>query len=193
MKAAEGSVVEVIAGMEICSEEEVHILALFESSDRALELQSIVYDHIAGTNDPDVFGVQVVADENDEVISFEDRLLIGAVDLPLAEILDIVHGLKGIVIASHIDRECFSVVSQLGFIPRGLRFDALEITEHCASAEAHLRYDSNGKAVFVRNSDAHLLTQIGNNTNEYLIETASFDELQKALKKVDGRNVWREN
>lgn len=193
IKAAEGSNVKVIAGMEVCSEEEVHILALFGTLDKALELQSIVYDHIPGRNDPDVFGVQVVANENDEVVSFEDRLLIGAADLPLARLLDVVHGLKGIVIASHVDRECFSVVSQLGFIPKGLQFDALELTEHCPYAEARHRFDSEGTAAFVRNSDAHMLARIGNNTNEYLLETPTFDELHKALKKEDGRKVCGEN
>lgn len=193
MKAAEGSPVEVIAGMEVCSEEEVHILALFDSSEKALEMQSLVYNHLSGRNDPEAFGVQVIANENDEVVSFEEKLLIGAVGLPIGRIVAEIHERKGIVIASHIDRESFSIVSQLGFIPAGLQFDALELTEHCSDEEARRRFLSTGGAVFVRNSDAHLLASIGTNTSEYLIETASFQELQKALHGEHGRIVWVAN
>lgn len=191
-KVAEGLPVEVIAGMEVCSEEEVHILALFDSLEEALDLQSLVYDHLSGKNNPEAFGVQVIANENDEVVSFEEKLLIGAVSLPVSRIVAEIHERKGIVIASHIDRESFSIVSQLGFIPAGVQFDAFELTEHCSDAEARRRYQAIGGAPFVRNSDAHVLASVGANTSEYLMEAASFQELRKALHGENGRNVWGE-
>jgi PHP family Zn ribbon phosphoesterase len=193
MKAAGGMPVEVIAGIEVCSEEEVHILALFDSFEKALDLQSLIYSHLTGTNDPEAFGVQVIANENDEVVSFEEKLLIGAVSLPIGRVVAEIHGRKGIVIASHIDRESYSIVSQLGFIPAGLQFDALELTEHCSVAEARRRYHALSGVPYVRNSDAHQLASIGVNTSEYLTEAASFQELRKALNGEGGRNVWLEN
>ena len=41
----------------------------------------------------------------------------------------------GIAIASHIDREAFGIVGQLGFIPEGLSLDALELSPRCESSE----------------------------------------------------------
>ena len=189
-KAAEGSAVQVLAGMEVCSEEEVHVLALFDTQEKALDLQSLVYSRLAGRNDPEAFGLQVIANELDEVVSFEERLLIGAVSLPVGRIAEEIHKRDGIMIASHIDRESFSIVSQLGFIPAGLELDALELTEHCSDTEARCRYSSYSGAVFVRNSDAHVLASLGTNTSEYLMESATFHELRKALNGADGRNVW---
>ena len=58
----------VLPGMEICSKEEVHILALFEELEKALAMQDFVYDHLPGENRPEVFGCQVVANEYDEVL-----------------------------------------------------------------------------------------------------------------------------
>ena len=188
-KAAEGSSLEVIPGLEVCSKEEVHVLALFELLGGALEMQSLVYNHLAGQNDPEVFGVQVVANENDEVVSFQEKLLIGAVDLPIERIICEVRRLGGAVIASHIDRESYSVISQLGFIPEGLRFDALELTAHIDDAGARRRYHDYMSSMFIRNSDAHLLADIGKNTCEYLLGAPVFQELRKALSREDGRMV----
>ena len=50
-------------------------------------------------------------------------LLIGATGLTIEEIVRIIHRLGGLAIASHIDREAFSVVGQLGLIPEGIGFD----------------------------------------------------------------------
>jgi PHP family Zn ribbon phosphoesterase len=192
MQAAIGSPVEVVAGMEVCSEEEVHVLALFDSQEKALDLQSLVYGHLAGRNDPDTFGLQVIANEQDEVISLEERLLTGAASLSVGRIVEEIHARDGIVIASHVDRESYSVISQLGFIPAGLEFDALELTRHCSTTEARSRFSSCRGAVLVRNSDAHALAAVGTNVTEYLMECASHHELRKALNGEDGRKVLTE-
>ncbi|MGD8257795.1 MAG: PHP domain-containing protein, partial [Desulfobacterales bacterium] len=83
----------VIPGLEICSKEEVHILALFDALDCALEMQKHVYANLPGKNNPEVFGHQVVANELDEVISENSRLLIGATRLGLHDIVKKTHTL----------------------------------------------------------------------------------------------------
>ena len=47
---------------------------------------------------------------------FNERLLIGATTLSLDEILTEIHAVGGLAIASHVDRDLFSVTRQLGFI-----------------------------------------------------------------------------
>jgi PHP family Zn ribbon phosphoesterase len=189
MKAAGAGRVVVLPGMEVCTSEEIHVLAIFEDLDRAFAMQATVYDHLRGENNPDVFGLQVVANEHDEVVALQTRLLIGAVDLPVDRILDDIHRLGGLAIASHIDRGSYSVISQLGFIPGSLKFDALELSSRMPDREARERFPSGGSVVFVRNSDAHFLNDVGKHTSEYLLREPTFAEMRKALKKEEGRMV----
>ena len=57
--------ITVLPGMEICSREEVHLVTLFKKIEDALKMQEFVYDHLPGKNQPEVFGHQVVADEQE--------------------------------------------------------------------------------------------------------------------------------
>lgn len=189
MKAAESKAIIVLPGMEVCSREEIHLLAVFEILEAAMDLQSELYDRMTGKNDPDAFGLQVVSNEMDEVMGFQDRLLIGAVDLTVEQIVAAIHRRGGLAIASHIDRESFSVVSQLGFIPGTLSFDALELSCTIDDAEARRRFAVYENSTFIRNSDAHDLDAIGTNTSEYLLERPTFPEIRLALQKKDGREV----
>jgi hypothetical protein len=189
MLAAKTGGTTVLPGMEVCSKEEVHVLGIFDRVEAAFELQSIVQDHLAGKNDPAVFGPQVIANEFDEVVGFQDKLLIGACDLPVDRVVDEIHRLGGIAVASHIDRQMFSVISQLGFIPDRLNFDALELTGFVKTPDARRRFNASGKFPFVRNSDAHQLADLGSNTCEYLLEEPRLDEIRKAFRGEDGRAV----
>jgi PHP family Zn ribbon phosphoesterase len=189
MRAGEPMGVVVLPGMEVCTREEIHILAIFGTLHAAIELQALVYDHLSAKNDPDIFGLQVVANEFDEVVGFQEKLLIGAADVSLEQMVDAIHRLEGIAIASHIDRESYSVISQLGFIPDMVTFDALELTCHIRMSEAQDRFGRSGVNTFIRNSDAHVLEDLGKNMNEYLLEQPTFEEIRKALRGEQGRMV----
>ena len=189
MKAAADAGIVVLPGMEVCTREEVHVLAIFENPASALGLQSCVYDHLKGTNDPEVFGLQVVANEMDQVDRFEEKLLIGATDLSIEETVARIHELDGLAIAAHIDREGFGIIGQLGFIPETLNLDALEVSSNTTDEDAATRFRVYGKHTFIRNSDAHFLNQIGKNSTRFLLAEPSFAEIRKALQKQDGKMV----
>jgi predicted metal-dependent phosphoesterase TrpH len=189
MKAAQGKNVVVLPGMEVCTKEEAHVLAIFGNVKSVMELQKLVYQHLKGRNDPDVFGLQVLANAEDEVEGFEDRLLIGATELTLEETVDAIHQRRGLAIASHIDRESFSVIGQLGFIPEGVRFDALEFSANISHERAGEQFSEYSNSPFIRNSDAHFLADVGKNTTELLLEEPTFAEVEKAIKRNDGRFV----
>jgi PHP family Zn ribbon phosphoesterase len=184
--AAAGRVV-VLAGMEVCTSEEAHVLAIFDSPESALSLQSVVYDHLHGMNDPEVFGLQVVANELDEVERLEERLLIGATEVSVGDIADMIHRLGGLIIAAHVDRESFSVIGQLGFIPNNVSFDALEISVNTNQRDAEERFGHSGRYTLVRNSDAHFLHHIGRQTTHFFIEEPTASEIAKALRCEGGR------
>lgn len=189
IKAAENQDILVIPGIEITTTEEVHVLALFEKIQYALEMETILYKNLTGLNDPSLFGMQVIANENDEVEGFEEKLLIGSVSLNLNETIDIIHKLNGIAIASHIDRESFSIVSQLGFIPADIALDGIELSPNVAIPKIREMLQQYQKYAIVRNSDAHFIEDIGKIYNEFLIEEKSFNEVKKALKNQDGRKL----
>ena len=188
-KAAEGTSVAVLAGMEVCTREEAHVLAIFDTLNSVLALQSLVFDHLQGSNNPDVFGLQVIANELDEVEGFEERLLIGAADLSVEDVVRTIHQLNGLAIAAHVDRESFSVIGQLGFIPKAVVFDALEISANTSDNDARRRFSDYMRYTFVRNSDAHFLNHIGTQTTRFMLEEPTVTEIAKALRCEDGRKV----
>jgi len=189
IKAARGRNVVVLPGMEVCTAEEIHVLALFDDVESALQIQAIVYANLQGENNPDVFGLQVIANEFDEVEGYQSKLLIGATNLTVEDVVGAIHRNGGLAVAAHVDRESYSVIGQLGFIPATLRFDALEISSRISDAEASTRFELYQHFAFIRNSDAHVLADIGKGVSEYFLEEPSLGEIAKALSNRDGRRL----
>ncbi|MBI5633086.1 MAG: PHP domain-containing protein [Nitrospirae bacterium] len=182
--------VVVIPGMEITSSEEVHILGLFNSLDRVNDMQKQVYAHLQpGENDEDAFGMQVVVNEDDEVLGFNKRLLIGATDLSIDQVVALIHGFQGIAVASHIDREGFGIIGQLGFIPPETGFDALEISSRTPMDRAAETFGMYRSLPWITSSDAHELEDVGRKTVGLHMNHATFEELCLALTGTDGRRV----
>ena len=189
-KAAQNTGLTVLAGIEVTSAEEAHIMAIFDDMESVMKLQDVVYESLLpGENDERRFGDQIVVNEKDEVLSFNKRLLIAATTLPSNDIVNIIHSLGGLSIASHIDRDAFSIISQLGFIPEDLKFDALEISPLIDKETAgHLFKDYNFFTWF-SSSDAHKLENIGKRTTSFFINEPTIAEITSALKNIDGRKV----
>lgn len=187
MNAAKGTEIHVIPGMEVTSQEEVHVVALFDDVKNALKLQEHVYSRLPGENDEEAFGMQVIVNEKEEVLGFNEKLLIGATTLTLDHILELIHSLDGVSIASHVDREAFSIFGQLGFIPENLELDALEISPRISYAEAEKRYTT--QYPLTCSSDAHYPEDIGKGFTCFLLKEGTVAEIRKALRNEDGRKV----
>jgi PHP family Zn ribbon phosphoesterase len=179
--------IHVIPGLEVTSQEEVHVLTLFDDTENALKLQDYVYKNLPGKNDEEAFGMQVIVNDQEEVLGFSDRLLIGATTLSLEEILKAAHSFGGIAIASHIDRDAFSIIGQLGFIPENLDLDALEISPRIDYEEACERFKSPYPIII--SSDAHYPEDIGKGYTSFLLKNGTAAEIKKALKNEEGRKV----
>lgn len=181
--------ITVIPGMEINTKEEVHILGLFESEARALDMQRTVYSHLQGTNRPELFGDQVVANELDEVEGFNDRMLIGATGLTLQEVIGEIHRLEGLCIASHIDRPSYSLLSQLGFVPPDIKLNGVEISRPMQREEIDSQMPGLGDLPIIRSSDAHFLKDIGKAFTSFFMEAPNLAELGLALAGQDERKI----
>lgn len=190
-RAAEGSGLNVLAGMEITSSEEVHLLALFESPETAALMQEIVYENLpSGENDERLYGHQVIANEHNEVMGFNKRLLISATNLTAHRILEFIASFGGISIASHVDKEAFSVLSQLGFIPEDLKFDAVEMSPKMSRERAEATFGALKGFPWVSFSDAHYIKDIGRRTTTFNIEEPTFQEIKRAFVREGGRGLF---
>ena len=185
--------IAVIGGIEATSQEEVHILGFFDNIKELFEFQEIIYKKLPGENDENAFGRQLLIDENDEVVGTNKRLLIGATTLSLREIVYVINSLGGLTIASHIDRESYSIIAQLGFIPEGLLLDALELSPNYKGKMVRIAGKQVDPEIYgfslVTFSDAHFLKDISKSYTIFLMEKASIEEIKKALSGKDGRKV----
>jgi predicted metal-dependent phosphoesterase TrpH len=189
VRAARGTPLRVIPGMEITSREEVHLVALFDKWEALLDLQQRIYEYLPGKNEESVFGCQAIVNEHDEVEGFNERLLIGATDLSIDDIVAEVHALGGLAVASHIDRQGYGIISHLGFIPPGLRLDALEVSVRMGVKEARREFAELYRMAFIEASDAHFIRDIGRGFTRFLLEDAIVKEFRMAFRKEEGRCV----
>lgn len=189
MKAGKKKGVAVLPGLEICSREEVHILAVFDELSQALAMQEYVYQHLKGENTPEIFGHQVIADQNNEVKGENEKLLIGATDLRIHEIVKMICTLGGLGIAAHIDRKVFSIIQQLGFIPPDIPLDGIELSPFAGPAYDRKQYPGAEKLPVITSSDAHFPADIGKVRTIFLISEPTTGEIRLALNAQDGRKA----
>jgi PHP family Zn ribbon phosphoesterase len=189
IRAAQHEPLLIIPGMEITTSEEVHILALLPGLGSLAGLQQIVYDRLPGRNDERLFGCQAIVNENGEVEGFNERLLAGATQISTSELIGTIHEFGGLAVASHIDRESFSVISQLGFIDDASGFDALEISRALGIEQARKRYPELSHYRFVTSSDAHYPVDIGSAAVVMRLAERTFEEVKMAIEEREGRCV----
>ena len=188
--AAQDTELCVIPGIEVTTSEEAHIVGLFENPLDALSMQTLVYGHLQpGENDDNLFGMQVIANAFDEVEGMNSRLLIGSTNLGLSEVIDAIHKLNGLAVAAHIDRQAFSIISQLGFIPEGLDLDAVEISKRMTLKKGRTFFKDLEGFAFITSSDAHDIEDIGSSPTGFQIAGPEIAELRLALKGEKGRKI----
>jgi hypothetical protein len=190
IRAAAGTGLAVLPGMELTSEEEVHILGLFESMENLLRVQEEVFRKLPEVASKKKFiEDQVIVNEDDEVMGFSPHCLLAATQLDVYEIVELVHRHGGLAIASHIDREAFGLISQLGFIPPDLELDALEVSPRVTISGARAAGEAWAHLPLVRFSDAHRPEEIGKTTTGFLLASPLFGEIRLALKGMEGRGI----
>lgn len=146
----------VVPAIEAESAEEVHLLCLFPTVEAALDMGSLLEEHLPPImNKPEIFGEQRIMNSRDEQTGSIEKLLINATDLPIESIKAMVEERGGVCIAAHIDRSSNSIISNLGFIPEELNFSTLEV-----SKRAPAEMSSDPKYRYIHDSDAHYLTDI---------------------------------
>lgn len=189
MKAAEGTGLVVIPGMELQTLEEVHSLCLFPDLYRAQQFQVVVDRALPKIqNNPEYFGEQFVVDESGDFIRREDRLLIVSADLTLTRAWQLVTDLGGLFIPAHVDRKAFGLIENLGFIPQDIQITAVEISRHLNSHLALSKFPQLAGYTLVKGGDAHRLDELAG-FNRFMVESRSLNEIKLALLDENERKV----
>ncbi len=163
-------------GMEVTAQEEAHFLCLYGDLSPAMEMGESIYKRlIALPNDPATLGDQIIVDRNENILGELDKNLVnGSVDIPMDELLEMVHAQGGLFIPAHIDRPFFSIKSQLGFLPPG-DYDALEVLQSPCPL-------NTGGYREITGSDAHYPGDVGRRFFELDLPSPSFKALRDTLR-----------
>jgi PHP family Zn ribbon phosphoesterase len=183
---AGGGRLAVIPGIEVTTAEEVHVLGLFPGLEAAKRAMQRVQAGLPAWAPPRGCTQQRLLDEEGRILGYESHLLSGSSALKLGETVALIRSLGGLAVASHVDRCSFSVISQLGFLPPEVRFDALEISAAGAARGRVLDFLPAGLPLLC-SSDGHCPEEVGAGCTVLEAEEPSFAELAMALRGAGGR------
>jgi len=180
---AEKTGIKVLFGMEAQSREDVHLLCLFEDRLQAERFNERIYSLLPDMpNNPDYFGDQVVVDEQDNIVRYEEKLLLNALAISVPELVELVRSHDGIVVPAHVEAPPYGLLVNLGLVPVELEGSPLEIG--CESSrESVLRaFPALARYPLLRNSDAHFLKDIGRARTVFSAASPSLPALLAAAR-----------
>jgi hypothetical protein len=118
-------------------------------------------------NRPDIFGDQLILDENDEVIGTLPDLLSNATDISVDEADSFAAYYGGVCYPAHIDRQANGIIAVLGDLPPNEKYTCVELHDGSREEEFRRQYRLDNSVVVV-GSDAHYLWDIRD--KEHFIE-----------------------
>ena len=165
-RAAKRCGIVPVAGMELTTAEDIHVVCLFETLEDALSFDAEVSARrIRIANRPEIFGEQLIMDEDDNVIGTEPDLLINATDLDLYSAHGLCEKYGGVCYPAHIDRASNGLVAVLGDFPDEPHYAAFELNDSGSYDEYAARFPFLAKKNFVVCSDAHRLESLSDGSN----------------------------
>ncbi len=166
-----------VAGTELTTAEDIHVVCLFPTLPAAMEFEGVLESRrIKIKNRPDIFGEQRITDENDNITGYDDHLLINATSFSLEEVPQAAEKYGGVCFPAHIDRQSNGLLAVLGFFPEKPYFPFAEVNDGGKTAEYAEKY---GKKI-ITSSDAHYLWDI-NERGAYIELDCGREEAAQAL------------
>ena len=117
-------------------------------------------------NRPEIFGRQLIMDEDDNIIGEMDNILSFATTLSFDEVPTLVESFGGICYPAHIDRQSNGIISVLGTFPATPHFNCVELHDSDKADEYIQKYGLQDKKIIV-SSDAHNLTDMRDRQNYF--------------------------
>lgn len=190
---ATGGRLTVLAGMEVTSAEEVHVVGLFPDAAAAEAAAAEVRESLppADAGYYAFFGEQAVLSADGSPVDNETACLAVASAFDLNETVALIKRHGGIAIAAHIDRKAFGVLSHLGWFPEDAGFDGVEVSRHVPTDDERMeQYRSYGLPV-TGASDSHYPNELAAAMTILTVAEPTFAEVALAFRGTDGRRVER--
>ena len=150
-----------VAGMELTTAEDIHMVCLFPTLEEAMAFDEVIATHrMHIKNRPEIFGEQQILDGDDQLIGIEEDLLIPAIDLDLDDAASLAVSMGGACFPAHIDKTSNGMISILGDFPPRPTFYAAELHDMANLTEYRERFPQLAHMTVVQNSDAHSLEQM---------------------------------
>ena len=169
-------------GLELQTREDAHLLAYFDDEATCLAFSREMYNLLPDIEDPYGLGDQVQVDADETIVRTEPKFLVAGLDISFADAALRIYELGGLPVPAHIDREVFSVTSQMGRLPEGVDFPLIEVRGETVP-EAY-----RDRAI-LRNSDSHFPEAIGQRITHITVEAVTIPELIKAAAGEGGRSI----
>lgn len=176
-----------IAGMELTTAEDIHMVCLFENLESALEFDNFVEKHrFLIPNRVDIFGEQMIMNGSDEIVGTEKFLLSNATDITVDNAAIYVKQYDGICYPAHVDREANGIISTLGIFPDDSNFLCAGFHNRDKITEYTEKYPSLLSRRPLVSSDAHYLWDIRDKENYFEIndEPYSGEAVRKELFNI---------
>lgn len=165
-----------LPGIEMNTAEEVHLLAYFKDTETACRFGEIVYNALPDIkNNDELFGPQLVMDEQDDITGKLEKLLISALPFSIEECVHMIGEHGGYAVPAHINRGANSLLNNLGFIPENISFKTLEVLPGRPAVANLSGYN------ILTSSDAHYLEDISEKTNFIFTKTRSVSSILNTL------------
>ncbi|MBR3737656.1 MAG: PHP domain-containing protein [Eubacterium sp.] len=159
-----------VAGMELTTAEDIHVICLFENLENAMAFdEEIDKRRIKIENRTDIFGNQFILDGEDNIIGEDKYLLSNATTVSLEEVPKLVGSFGGISYPAHIDRPANGVIEVLGTFPETPYFGIVEISRREKVEEYIEKYSLEDKKVII-SSDAHYLENMRDKENYFELD-----------------------
>lgn len=150
-----------IAGMELTTAEDIHVVCLFERLEDALAFNDEVDRlRVRVPNREDIFGEQILVDDEDREVGRESDFLSNATQISLDEVPSLVSSFGGFAFPAHIDREANGIIATLGTFPEDTGFACAELHDPEKETEYRKTYPALRSLRLVSDSDAHYLWDI---------------------------------
>lgn len=164
-----------VAGMELTTAEDIHLICLFESLEDAMCFDTDVSaKRIMIKNRTDIFGEQIIMDSEDNIIGYEENLLPNATTLTIEAAYTLAIGHNAICYPAHIDRQANGIITTLGTFPSNPPFECAEFNKSSLSTEYIKAYPALKEKRLLTSSDAHYLWHISEAVNSVMLGDLSY-------------------
>lgn len=181
-EAAKRYSITPVAGMELTTAEDIHIVCLFEKLEAALDFGSMVNSkRVLIENRTDIFGDQLILDGEDEITGVEKHLLPNATLITIDETVPLVHSFGGICYPAHVDREANGIIATLGTFPEEPEFAFAEFNSSVNIEQYSLLYPLLASKPNLVSSDAHYLENMREAEDTLSLEGENDEEIRSDL------------